>query len=39
MGKIESQVIDGKAKPRGKYPHIKRAGRLSDRVGNEFSAG
>ncbi len=26
MGKIESQVIDGKAKPRGKYPHIKRAG-------------
>ena len=26
MGKIESQVVDGKAKPRGKYPHIKRAG-------------
>ena len=26
MGKIESRVIDGKAKPRGKYPHIKRAG-------------
>jgi len=26
MGKIESQVIDGKAKPRGKYPHFKRAG-------------
>ncbi len=26
MGKIESKVIAGKAKPRGKYPHIKRAG-------------
>jgi len=26
MGKIESQVINGKAKPRGKYPHFKRAG-------------
>jgi 2-aminomuconate deaminase len=26
MGKVESKVIDGKAKPRGKYPHIKRAG-------------
>ncbi len=26
MGKIESQVLAGKAKPRGKYPHIKRAG-------------
>src|SRR3954462_11849687 len=26
MGKIESQVVEGKAKPRGKYPHIKRAG-------------
>ena len=26
MGKVESEVIDGKAKPRGKYPHIKRAG-------------
>jgi 2-aminomuconate deaminase len=26
MGKIESQVVDGKAKPRGKYPHVKRAG-------------
>jgi len=26
MGKIESQVITGKAKPRGKYPHFKRAG-------------
>lgn len=26
MGKIDSQVIEGKAKPRGKYPHVKRAG-------------
>jgi 2-aminomuconate deaminase len=26
MSRIESKVIDGKAKPRGKYPHIKRAG-------------
>ncbi len=26
MGKVESKVIDGKAKPRGKYPHVKRAG-------------
>lgn len=26
MGSIESKVIDGKAKPRGKYPHFKRAG-------------
>jgi 2-aminomuconate deaminase len=26
MGKIESKVIAGKAKPRGKYPHIKHAG-------------
>lgn len=23
---MESKVIDGKAKPRGKYPHLKRAG-------------
>jgi len=23
---MESKVLDGKAKPRGKYPHIKRAG-------------
>lgn len=28
MGKMESKVIEGKAKPRGKYPHIKRAGDL-----------
>jgi len=26
MRKVESQVIAGKAKPRGKYPHVKRAG-------------
>jgi 2-aminomuconate deaminase len=26
MGKIESTVVEGKAKPRGKYPHVKRAG-------------
>ena len=26
MAKVESKVIDGKAKPRGKYPHLKRAG-------------
>ena len=26
MGKVESRVVEGKAKPRGKYPHIKRAG-------------
>jgi 2-aminomuconate deaminase len=28
MGKVEAKVIEGKAKPRGKYPHIKRAGAL-----------
>ena len=28
MGKQEGKVIEGKAKPRGKYPHIKRAGDL-----------
>jgi 2-aminomuconate deaminase len=26
MGKVESKVVDGKARPRGKYPHVKRAG-------------
>lgn len=26
MAKIESQVVEGKARPRGKYPHFKRAG-------------
>lgn len=26
MGKMESKVIAGRAKPRGKYPHVKRAG-------------
>jgi 2-aminomuconate deaminase len=26
MGKIESHVVERNAKPRGKYPHVKRAG-------------
>src|ERR1700686_5093621 len=26
MAEIESKVVEGKAKPRGKYPHVKRAG-------------
>lgn len=26
MGAIESKIVEGKAKPRGKYPHVKRAG-------------
>jgi 2-aminomuconate deaminase len=26
MGTMASKVVDGKATPRGKYPHIKRAG-------------
>lgn len=26
MAHIESKVVSGKAKPRGKYPHIRRAG-------------
>lgn len=26
MGKIASKVLEDKAKPRGKYPHVKRAG-------------
>lgn len=26
MGKVEAKVIEGRAKPRGKYPHVKRAG-------------
>jgi len=26
MGNIDSKVIDGKATPRGKYPHVTRAG-------------
>jgi 2-aminomuconate deaminase len=26
MGKIDSKVVAGKARPRGKYPHVKRAG-------------
>jgi 2-aminomuconate deaminase len=26
MEKVEGKVIEGKARPRGKYPHVKRAG-------------
>ena len=26
MTKVESRVVEGKATPRGKYPHVKRAG-------------
>ena len=26
MKSVESKVIEGKARPRGKYPHVKRAG-------------
>lgn len=26
MGTIESKIVEGKATPRGKYPHVKRAG-------------
>jgi 2-aminomuconate deaminase len=26
MGNVESRVVEGKARPRGKYPHVKRAG-------------
>lgn len=26
MARAEGKIIDGKARPRGKYPHIKRAG-------------
>ncbi len=26
MGRLQSNVMAGKAKPRGKYPHVKRAG-------------
>ena len=26
MGQVEGKVVDAKAKPRGKYPHVKRAG-------------
>jgi 2-aminomuconate deaminase len=28
MGKVESKVLAEKARPRGKYPHVKRAGDL-----------
>ena len=26
MGQVKSKVVEGKASPRGKYPHVKRAG-------------
>jgi 2-aminomuconate deaminase len=26
MAKVESKLVEGKATPRGKYPHVKRAG-------------
>ena len=26
MGEVESKIVAGKASPRGKYPHVKRAG-------------
>jgi 2-aminomuconate deaminase len=26
MAKVESKLVEGKPKPRGKYPHVKRAG-------------
>jgi 2-aminomuconate deaminase len=26
MGKVDSKILEDKAKPRGKYPHVKRAG-------------
>jgi 2-aminomuconate deaminase len=26
MQKVESKIVEGKARPRGKYPHVKRAG-------------
>jgi 2-aminomuconate deaminase len=26
MARVDSRIVEGKAKPRGKYPHIKRAG-------------
>jgi 2-aminomuconate deaminase len=26
MGTVESKVVEGKAKPRGQFPHLKRAG-------------
>jgi len=26
MGKIEGKLVEGRAKPRGQYPHVKRAG-------------
>src|ERR1700730_4693159 len=26
MGKVENKIVPGQAKPRGRYPHVKRAG-------------
>lgn len=26
MKKVEGKIVEGKARPRGKYPHVKRAG-------------
>jgi 2-aminomuconate deaminase len=26
MKRVEGKIVEGKAKPRGKYPHVKRAG-------------
>ena len=26
MGNVEARLVEGKAQPRGKYPHLKRAG-------------
>ena len=26
MARVESKIVEGKASPRGKYPHVKRAG-------------
>ena len=26
MSRVDSKVVEGKAKPRGKFPHVKRAG-------------
>jgi 2-aminomuconate deaminase len=45
MAKVESKVVEGKATPRGKYPHVKRAGDFlivsgtSARRGNNTIAG
>ncbi len=45
MKRVESKVIEGKARPRGKYPHVKRAGDFlfvsgtSSRRGDDTIAG